>query len=329
MAKVSGLMSSGKIGKADQKVVDAMPDAPAAALDSSTPVDVALEAPTLDSSTTPAKTKKSTELDSSALKAAVTELAVALVRPSPYQVRAVADSDYIETLMASIVQSGVISPVVVRMLDSSNYEVIAGHHRLEACRRLGYESVPVVVRYMTDSEAACALASDNFVRKELSDYERFKHAKLLKDHAFCKTNSEIGQVLGVSRQLVGFLFAFEDFPSGAKAILEVNPKILGATQANELKDIAREEPDVFTEAIALLADEKIRQNQVRSWIESKFKSAPIRMQRRQEIKITKPGLRSPIKLTYTDREAKIQADGLDVSRLKKLIEDNLDTLISQ
>jgi ParB family chromosome partitioning protein len=138
MAKVSGLMSSGKIGKADQKVVDAMPDAPAAALDSSTPVDVALEAPTLDSSTTPAKTKKSTELDSSALKAAVTELAVALVRPSPYQVRAVADSDYIETLMASIVQSGVISPVVVRMLDSSNYEVIAGHHRLEACRRLGY-----------------------------------------------------------------------------------------------------------------------------------------------------------------------------------------------
>jgi len=315
MAKVSGLMSSGKIGKADQKVVDAMPDAPAAAA--------------LDSSTAPAKSKKSTTLDSSAPKTAITELAVALVRPSPFQVRAVADSDYIETLMASIVQSGVISPVVVRMLDSSNYEVIAGHHRLEACRRLGNENVPVVVRQMTDSEAACALASDNFVRKELSDYERFKHAKLLKDHAFCKTNSEIGQVLGVSRQLVGFLFAFEDFPAGAKAILEVNPKILGATQANELKDIAREEPDVFTEAIALLAEDKIRQNQIRLWIESKFKSSSVRMQRRQEIKISRPGLRSPIKLTYTDREAKIQAEGLNVSRLKKLIEDNLDSLISQ
>lgn len=330
MAKVSGLMSSGKIGKPDQKVVDAMPDAPAAAtLDSSTPVEIASVAPVLDSSTAPAKTNKSTTLDSSAPKPAVTELAVALIRPSPFQVRAVADSDYIETLMASIVQSGVISPVVVRMLDSSDYEVIAGHHRLEACRRLGHESVPVVVRHMTDSEAACALASDNFVRKELSDYERFKHAKLLKDHAFCKTNSEIGQVLGVSRQLVGFLFAFEDFPAGAKAILEVNPKILGATQANELKDIAREEPDVFTEAIALLADDKIRQNQIRSWIESKFKSSSVRMQRRQEIKISRPGLRSPIKLTYTDREAKIQADGLDVGRLKKLIEDNLDSLISQ
>lgn len=330
MAKVSGLMSSGKIGKPDQKVVDAMPDAPAAAmLDSSTPVEITPETPALDSSTAPVKVKKPTTLDSSAHKAAVTELAVALIRPSPFQVRAVADSDYIETLMASIVQSGVISPVVVRMLDSSNYEVIAGHHRLEACRRLGHANVPVVVRHMTDSEAACALASDNFVRKELSDYERFKHAKLLKDHAFCKTNSEIGQVLGVSRQLVGFLFGFDDFPDGAKAILEVNPKILGATQANELKDIARDEPDVFTEAIALLAEDKIRQNQIRSWIESKFKSSSVRMQRRQEIKISRPGLRSTIKLIYTDREAKIQAEGLDVGKLKKLLEDNLDNLIAQ
>lgn len=101
-----------------------------------------------------------------------------MIKSSPYQVRAVADSDYIETLMASIVQSGVISPVVVRALDSSIFEVIAGHHRLEACRRLGHTTVPVVVRQMTDSEAACALASDNFVRKELSDFERFKRAKL-------------------------------------------------------------------------------------------------------------------------------------------------------
>ncbi|MCB4362052.1 ParB/RepB/Spo0J family partition protein [Quatrionicoccus australiensis] len=98
------------------------------------------------------------------------------------------------------------------------HEVIAGHHRLEACRRLGHSSVPVVVRKMTDAQAACALTSDNFVRKELSDYERYKHAKLLKDREFCKTNSEIGQVLGVSRQLVGFRIGFDVFSVGAKAI---------------------------------------------------------------------------------------------------------------
>ncbi|MEN3374620.1 ParB/RepB/Spo0J family partition protein [Dechloromonas sp. ZS-1] len=325
MAKLSGLIGSGKVGKADPKVVDAMPDAPAAkaldssaevilpeALDSSMPVSLANSGPTLDPSIT---------------KSTVAEMAVNRIRPSPYQVRAVADSDYIETLMASIVQSGVITPIIVRTLDSSTYEVIAGHHRLEACRRLGHVTVPVVVRQMSNAQAACALTSDNFVRKELSDFERYKHAKLLKEHGFCNTNALIGEVLGVSRQLVGFLFAFDDYPPGAKAILEVNPKVLGATQAYELKDLARDEPELFTEAIALLADDKLRQNQVRKWIESRFKSTPVRMQRRQEVKIQKPGLRSTIKLTYTDREAKIQAEGLDVSKLRKLIEDNLDSLI--
>jgi len=327
MAKLSGLIGSGKVGKPDQKVVDAMPDAPAATtLDSSIQTDSSKE--TLDSSAAspPAELPA---LESSIDKSAITEMAVSSIRPSPYQVRAVADTDYIETLMASIVQSGVISPIIVRTLDSSTYEVIAGHHRLEACRRLGHTMVPVVVRQMSDAQAACALTSDNFVRKELSDFERYKHAKLLKEHGFCKTNAEIGEVLGVSRQLVGFLFAFDEYPTGAKAILEINPKVLGATQANELKDLAREEPELFTEAIALLAGGKVRQNQIRQWVESRFKSTPVRMQHRQEIKIQKPGLRSPIKLTYTDREAKIQADGLNVVKLKKLIEDNLDILISQ
>lgn len=328
MAKISGLMSTGRIGKADQKVVDAMPDAPlSAALDSSAQGEEdngrQYSGPVRDSGSL----ASSLPLDSSVLRSASFEIAASLIRPSPYQVRAVADGDYIETLMASIAQSGVISPLVVRMLDSSTYEVIAGHHRLEACRRLGYFNVPVVIRNMTDPEAACALASDNFVRKELSDYERFKHAKLLRDHEFCRTNGEIGQVLGISRQLVGFLFSFEDYPPETKAILETHPNILGATQANDLKDLAREQPEYFTEAIVLLSQDRLRQNQIRGWIESKNKSATVRMQNRQEIKISKPELKSVIKLTFTDREAKIQAEGLNIEKLKRLIEENLQDLI--
>lgn len=350
MAKVSGLIGSGKIGRADQKVIDAMPDAPVTVLDPSMGSEImaaldssistlATSDQALEPSEGPDTAIPATDADSTvyvindqapgsrAVCLAFVEIAVSSIRTSPYQVRVVADTDYIETLMASIAQSGVISPIIVRPLDSSNYEVIAGHHRLEACRRLGFTTVPVLVRQLSNAQAACALTSDNFVRKELFDYERYKHAKLLKEHGFCKTNSEIGEVLGVSRQLVGFLFAFDDYPSGAKAILEVNPKVLGATQAYELKDLARDEPDLFTEAISLLAEGKLRQNQIRQWISSRFKSKPMRMQRRQEIKIQKPGLRSPIKLTYTDREAKIQADGLNVGMLKKLIEDNIDSLI--
>jgi len=46
--------------------------------------------------------------------------------------------------MSSIMKSGVISPIVVRQIEDDLFEVIAGHHRLEATRRLGRLSVPVV-----------------------------------------------------------------------------------------------------------------------------------------------------------------------------------------
>jgi ParB family chromosome partitioning protein len=332
MAKLSGLIGSGKVGKADQTVVDAMPDAPSIALDSSIPLkskNGSATSPMLDSSAALSVGVKPVVLASGAPRPTVTELDISMIRPSPYQVRSIADSDYIESLMSSIIHSGVISPVVVRMLDSSAYEIIAGHHRLEACRRLSYAKLPVVVRQMTDAEAACALTSDNFVRKELSDFERYKHAKLLKDHQFCKTNSEIGQVLGVSRQLVGFLFAFDDYPVRAKAILEVNPKILGATQAYELKDLAKEEPDVFADAIALLGENRLRQNQIRGWVDSRLKSSSLQLRPRREIRIFKPGFPSAIRLTYTEREAKIQADGLNIEKLQKLLEDNLEHLVAK
>lgn len=338
MAKLSGLIGSGKVGKADPKVVEAMPAAPEApeaggavgGTEAAPPPPLAarepdLAVPVLESSAPTAPLPVAAPAEE---HGGVIPLPVTRIRASPFQVRAAADSEYIETLMASIVQSGVISPVVVRALDAGAYEVIAGHHRLEACRRLGHAEVPAVVRRMSDAEAACALASDNFVRQELSDYERYKHARMLKDHGFCRTNGAIGQVLGVSRQLVGFLFAFDDYPPGARAVLETHPGILGATQANELKDLAREEPDLFSEAIAQLADGKLRQNQIRGWIEAKFKTSALRMQRRHEIRINRPGLRSPVRLIYTDREAKIQAEGLDIEKLRALIENHLDDLLA-
>ena len=362
MAKLSGLIGSGKIGVADETSIKAMPDAPRLqALESNAPP----KKQALDSNAAISGTPEDQKAFSSALKNEALEsnavlpknealesnalpqitgavewagskfarLPTSVIVSSRFQVRTVADDEYIESLMLSIGESGVISPIVVRplpkkeALESNAYEIVAGHHRFEACRRLLHPDVNVIIKDMTDAEAARALASDNLVRKDLDDYERFKHAKMLKDHGFCKTNSEIGVVLGISRTLVSFLMAFDAFPAGAKAVLETHPGILGATQANELKDIATEEPDVFTEALLLLADGKLQQNQIRTWVEKRFKGSPVRMQKRRVLEISRPGLVSPIKVTYNENEAKIQSPALNIEKLQKLIEENLDDLI--
>jgi ParB family chromosome partitioning protein len=254
-------------------------------------------------------------------------LPISEIHHSAYQVRSVADPDYIEQLMQSIQQSGVISAIVVRSVDHG-YEVIAGHHRLEACRRLGHSSVPVEIKSMTDAEAAIALSSDNFVRKELGAYERYKHVKMLEDKGFCKTGREIATVLGVSPAQVSQMRAFDSFPPGAKAILETNPSLIGYDAAKDLKELALKEPDLFTEALLQVLVGKITQNRIEAWVDAKLKSGSLRMRRSHFVKISRPGMTSPIKLTYTDREAKIQADGLNIEKLQKLIEANLDDLLN-
>ena len=265
------------------------------------------------------KDQKRRDLDSKSLP-------ISEIHHSAYQVRSVADPDYIEQLMQSIQQSGVISAIVVRPIERG-YEIIAGHHRFEACRRLGHASVPVEIKQMTDEEAAKALTSDNFVRKELGAYERYKHAKMLSDKGFCKTGREIAVVLGVSPAQVSQMKAFDSFPPGAKAILETNPTLIGYDAARKLENIATAEPDLFTEALLQLSEGKLQQNRIEAWIDAKLKSGSLRLKRSHFVRISRPGLASPIKLTYTDREAKIQADGLNIEKLQKLIEENLEDLL--
>ena len=311
MAKLSGLIDSGKIGQADQKTIDAMPNA---------------LMPDAN------KRKNQPQSGSQAYGSPggdVLNLDIATIKHSPFQVLAIEDNEYIETLMSSITKSGVISSITVRVVGAGDsYEIIAGHHRLEACKRLGMTQIPASIRTMTDHEAACALASDNFIRKELSDYQRYKYVKMLKDNGSCKTQSEIASVLGISRPLVSFLSSFDDFPEEAKEILDCSQNILGANIAAEIKDLAKVSPSVFTDAIALLAQGKLRQNQVRHWIESQNEPSQPKTKNRQEVKIQRPGLRSPVKIIYTDKETKIQTKGLNVEKLKALIESNLEELLA-
>lgn len=339
MAKLSGLIGAGKVGAADQKVVDAMPDAPVAVVAeqpkkksikiSSSPAS-SENAPVVDGPATvaapSAAVTQAKNLDS---KSSQSELSVEQIRPSKYQVRSIADPEYIDSLCESIQVSGVISPIVVRPVDDC-YEIIAGHHRFEACRRLGHGFVPVQIRPMSDADAAKALASDNFVRRDLSDFERFKHAKMLTENGFCRTGREVASVLGISTAKVTQINAFDKFPVGSKAILEIHPEIIGSDAAYKLKDLAVEEPDLFTEAMVQVSEGKLQQTKIEDWVKSRLSSGRLRVSRgyRSEVKIERPGLIRPIKLTFTDGEAKIQADGLDPEKLKKLIEDNLSNLLS-
>ena len=84
----------------------------------------------------------------------------------------VKDDDDMEQLTESIRQQGVLNPIMVRPLDTGEYEVISGHRRLHACKKAGIEMIPAFIYSMDRSEAIVAMVDSNLHRDKLLPSEK-------------------------------------------------------------------------------------------------------------------------------------------------------------
>ena len=80
--------------------------------------------------------------------------------------------DKTEELINSVIESGVITPVLLRPAGENQYEMISGHRRMYAARKAGLSTVPAIVRDMTDDEAVIAMVDANIQREELLPSEK-------------------------------------------------------------------------------------------------------------------------------------------------------------
>ena len=100
---------------------------------------------------------------------AVTLDSICPFRGHPFKVREDAD---MEALKESIRTSGVITPAVVRPLPEGGYEMVSGHRRMAACKALGLEKMPVIVREMDDDTATLMMVDANRQREKILPSER-------------------------------------------------------------------------------------------------------------------------------------------------------------
>lgn len=86
----------------------------------------------------------------------------------PFQVK---DDEEMECLMESIREYGVLNPIIVRFRDGY-YEIVSGHRRFEACRRLKKQDISVIVRDLSDDEAILTMVDSNLHREKLLPSEK-------------------------------------------------------------------------------------------------------------------------------------------------------------
>ena len=82
------------------------------------------------------------------------------------------NDDEMKRLIESIQKFGTLTPALARPLPEGGYELISGHRRLAACQVLEFETMPVIVREMSDDEAVIAMVDANLQREHILTSEK-------------------------------------------------------------------------------------------------------------------------------------------------------------
>ena len=131
----------------------------------------------------------------------VISLPITKVEPRQDQPREHFDEERLQDLAASISRHGLIQPVIVRRLDSGDYQIIAGERRWRAARLAGLTEIPVRVLHADDQSVAELALVENLQREDLNPMEEARgYQKLMQDYAL--TQEEAAAGVGKSRSAV-------------------------------------------------------------------------------------------------------------------------------
>ena len=100
------------------------------------------------------------------------DLEIAKIRPFKDHPFKVLDDEKMQDLIESIRINGILSPVLVRPIGNDTYEMVSGHRRMHAAMMLGMDTVPAIIREMTDDEAVVKMVDANIQREELLPSEK-------------------------------------------------------------------------------------------------------------------------------------------------------------
>ncbi|MEW9671668.1 nucleoid occlusion protein [Ammoniphilus sp. 3BR4] len=147
----------------------------------------------------------------------IKHIAVRAIIPNPYQPRTVFDDERIDELCVTIKEHGIIQPIVVRHRNGQ-YELIAGERRWRATKKLGLETIPAIVKDLSDSQAASIALIENLQREGLTAIEEaIAYQKLIDLHKL--TQESLAQKLGKGQSTIANKLRLLNLPATVQEFL--------------------------------------------------------------------------------------------------------------
>lgn len=171
------------------------------------------------------------------------------IEPDKNQPRKVFDPEALSSLADSIATHGILQPLVVRKppehsedgenadgdgtvarILGTKYRIVAGERRWRAAKMAGLTEVPVIIKDMTDHEAAAVMLVENLQREDLNPIEQARGLQRLIDE-FELTQEETARIVGISRPALTNALRLLSLPEKALGLLEKGDLTAGHARA--------------------------------------------------------------------------------------------------
>ena len=155
----------------------------------------------------------------------IEKIPIHLVHPNPYQPRRTFSEQSIEELARSIARYGLIQPIVVRRINATHYELIAGERRLPASKRAGLSEIDAIIQRVGEQDSAVMALIENLQRENLHFFDEAEaYRNLLLEHGM--TQEDLARKIGKNQSTV----------ANKLRILKLTPAVKAAIMANRLTE---------------------------------------------------------------------------------------------
>lgn len=173
----------------------------------------------------------------------VQEIELKEIQPNPYQPRKVFTQEAIEELKDSILQHGVLQPIIVRK-NIKGYEIVVGERRFRASKAAKLKTIPAVVREFDEQQMMELAILENLQREDLNPIEEAIAYQTLMDRIKL-TQDELAKRLGKSRphianhiRLLTLPKYLQEYITEGKLAMGHGRALLGLKQKGQLKTLA-------------------------------------------------------------------------------------------
>ena len=157
------------------------------------------------------------------------EISVDLIDRNPYQPRLDFDETEMEELKASLVEHGLIQPIVLRK-NKERYEIIAGERRFRAAKESGWKTIPAVLFVVADREMAELALTENVQRRDLNPIEKAAAFKSYID-AYGGTHEDLAKRLSLDRSTISNLMRLLDLHEEVQTLTRQGKITMGHARA--------------------------------------------------------------------------------------------------